>query len=94
MRPTLEYETHTGSATGRPNGLESHKAALGHRVQTHLNEVFKRHKSRESESRLVVAWGWGGKWGVTAPGQGQGPFWGVRHVLQVGCGDDCTTLPG
>ena len=49
-------------------------------------------KSMETESRLVVAMGWGGgKWGVTANGYGVS-FWGDENILKLSSGDGCIAL--
>lgn len=51
--------------------------------------MSKKSKSTETENRLAVNWGLGGnekncKWA-------QGSYWGDENVLELDCGDGCTT---
>lgn len=45
----------------------------------------------ETESRWVVAWGWGRGWGVTTNGD-RVSFWVDGKVLKLDCGDGCATV--
>ena len=62
------------------------------RCMIRLYEISRKDKSRETESRLMVAWDWGWEWRVIA----NGPRTSFRsddvNAPRLECGDGCTPL--